>query len=783
MIDAEVRARVAVTGIVQGVGFRPFVHRLATELGLHGHVGNDLSGVFVEVRGPSADVESFVSRLGAEAPPLARIDRIDRCPSSTEVGNGFHIVDSESGSARRALVAPDTAPCDDCLREMRDPLDRRFEHPFITCTNCGPRFTIITGLPYDRHATTMASFEMCAACRREYTDPTNRRYHAQPIACHDCGPTLTFVSGSSADRSGALNAAVEVIAAAGTVALKGVGGFQLVCDATKDAAIATLRRRKVRPDKPFAVMVRDIAAAEELAELSAAERAQLMSVARPIVLAGARADTSLSALVAPGSSVVGVMLASSPLHHLLLQLVDGPLVMTSGNVSGEPIVSADCDMHRLEHLCDGFLTHDRPIQVPCDDSVVRVAGDRLLPVRRARGFAPMPVPFAETQRSVLAVGGELKNAFCLASRDRAWMSQHIGDMENLATIEAFERSIESLTLLTGVEPDVVAVDAHPGYLTSKWARTHHPGRVVEVQHHHAHIAAVMAENECDPYQPVLGFAFDGTGYGDDGTIWGGEVMLATADGFERVAHLAPISLPGGDAAIKNPARVALAHLRSAGIDWADDLASVRHLTVQERSLLAQQLDRDVACVPTTSMGRLFDGVASLLGLRQVISFEAQAAIDLEAAALGSRDRQRRYRFGLDRHVIDQRPVLTALVADLRRRVPVEDIAWAFHRAVADVVVDVATTPSATPSPARTVALSGGVFQNVLLTELCVAGLAEHGRVALTHHLVPASDGGLALGQAFVAAHRSAPDQRGAVAPTSRFAAASPAHTAAFTLEP
>ncbi len=778
MTDHETCVRLAITGVVQGVGFRPFIHRLATELGLHGHVGNDVSGVFIELRGPARSIDSFVSRIDTDAPPLARVDRVERCASTADVGNGFHIVDSESGSGERSLVPPDTAPCSDCLREMRDPSNRRFAHPFITCTNCGPRFTIITGLPYDRDATTMASFDMCEACRREYTDATNRRYHAQPVACNDCGPTLRFTSSSSPHDPNALNAAVEVIGASGTVALKGVGGFQLVCDATDDAAVATLRDRKMRPDKPFAVMVRDIEAADELAELSDSERAQLTSVARPIVLAGARLGNSLSTLVAPASRVVGVMLPSSPLHHLLLDRVDVPLVMTSGNVSGEPIVYADRDMQRLAHLCDGFLTHDRSIQVPCDDSVVRVAGNRLLPVRRARGFAPMPIPFVETQRSVLAVGGELKNAFCLATSQHAWMSQHIGDMENLATIEAFEHSVESLVALTGVEPDIVAVDAHPGYLTSKWARTHHPGRVVEVQHHHAHIAAVMAENECDPHQPVLGFAFDGTGYGDDGTIWGGEVMLASVDSYQRIGHLAPIPLPGGDAAIKNPARVALSHLRSAGIDWADDLAPVQHLTEHERQLLAQQLDRSVACVPTTSMGRLFDGVAALLGLRQVVSFEAQAAIDLEAAALQAQVRQRRYQFGLLDGTIEHRPVLAALVSDLRSAVPVEDIAWAFHQAVADVVVSI-TIQSSEAAP---VALSGGVFQNALLTELCVDGLAEQGRVALTHHLVPPNDGGLALGQAFVAAHRTVSDQPTGVVhalPTETV----PALPTSYTLEP
>ena len=425
--------------------------------------------------------------------------------------------------------------------------------------------------------------------------------------------------------------------------------------------------------------------------------------------------------------------------------------MTSGNVAGEPLAYVDDDaVTRLVGLCDGFLMHDREIHVPCDDSVVRVAGDVLLPIRRARGFAPLPVPVGRGRRSVLAVGGELKNTFCLASTERAFMSQHLGDMENLETLDAFERVVTQFERIHAIIPDVVAVDAHPGYATARWARAHHPARIVEVQHHHAHIAAVMAEHECDPHQAVIGFAFDGTGYGDDGTIWGGEVLLADADGYERVAHLAPVDLPGGDAAIRNPCRVALTHLRHAGVEWTDDLAPVRALQRSELELLDRQLERRVACVPTTSMGRLFDAVASLLGLRHHITYEAQAAIQLEMAAAGSTDCEA-YRFALDGPIIDQTPVVRAIVDDLRGEVPVGDIARRFHAAVRDVVVVVAAR---TPARGTTVALSGGVFQNALLVTMCVDALRDAGFTPLTHHLVPPNDGGLALGQAFVAAHRT-----------------------------
>jgi hydrogenase maturation protein HypF len=752
--DAE---RIEVRGVVQGVGFRPFVHRLAAEAGLDGVVGNDAAGVFIEVCGPSARIEVFVERLLAEAPPLARVDEVVRRAGVPARHRGFRIVESASTGSARTFVAADAAVCDDCLAEFHDPADRRHRHPFITCTNCGPRFTIIRDLPYDRPSTTMAPFEMCAACASEYTDPANRRYHAQPICCHDCGPTLRYRSTGAVGETGvdAAAAALATIRTGATVAVKGVGGYQLACDATDGSAVATLRARKQRPDKPFAVMLADLDEARRFAEIGRAEAVQLCSPARPIVLLRALANTRLCDLVAPGTPMLGLMLPSTPMHHLLFALGAPPLVMTSGNVSGEPLAHVDTDaFDRLAALCDGFLFHDREIHEPCDDSVVRIAGERLLPVRRARGFAPMPVPIGAGRRSVLAVGGELKNTFCLVDDGQAVVSQHLGDMENLATVQAFARSVERFEQLYAITPDVVAVDAHPGYAATRWARARHGDRIVEVQHHHAHIAAVMAEHECDPHTPVIGFAFDGTGYGDDGTIWGGEVLVADVDGFRRVAHLAPIDLPGGDAAIRNPWRVALSHLRTAGVDWSDDIASVRSAVPGELTLLRHQLDRRVACVPTTSMGRLFDAVSSLLGLRHEISYEAQAAILLEMAAAEHPDADG-YEFDLGGSIIDQRPVVRAIVDDLRARAPVGRIARRFHQAVADVVVSVARRERSNGG-GSTAALSGGVFQNALLVTMCAAGLERAGFTVLTHHLVPPNDGGLALGQAFVAAHRSEP---------------------------
>ena len=748
--------RIEVRGVVQGVGFRPFVHRLAIETGLDGVVGNDSARVFIEVTGPTARIDEFARRLIAEAPPLARVESVTRTACAAAEVRGVRIVESRTVAGPRTLIPPDTAVCDECTAEMNDPADRRFGHPFITCTNCGPRFTIIRDLPYDRPNTTMAAFGMCDACTAEYHDPADRRYHAQPIGCRDCGPVLHHrTTTGDPERCGGsdpLDSTLAMIRAGGTVGVKGLGGYHLACDATDDTAVGRLRRRKHRPDKPFAVMVADLDHACRLAEVSDAEAAQLRAPARPIVLLRARPDAPVSALVAPGNPLLGIMLPSTPVHHLLFARGAPTLVMTSGNLAGEPLAHLDDDaIARLGDLCDGFLMHDREIHVSCDDSVVRVAGDVLLPIRRARGFAPLPVPVGRGQRSVLAVGGELKNAFCLATTERAFMSQHLGDMENLETIDAFERSVTQFEQIHAISPEVVAVDAHPGYATARWARAHRSEPIVEVQHHHAHIAAVMAEHECDPHHPIVGFAFDGTGYGDDGTIWGGEVLLADADGYERVAHLAPVDLPGGDAAIRNPCRVALTHLRHAGIEWSDDLAPVDALEPHELELLGHQLERRVACVPTTSMGRLFDAVASMLGFCHHVTYEAQAAIRLEMAAVGSTD-GRAYRFALDGPIIDQAPVVRSIVDDLRRGVPADDIARRFHAAVRDVVVAVAQR---TRGHGASVALSGGVFQNALLVTMCVDALRDAGFTPLTHHLVPPNDGGLALGQAFVAAHRTA----------------------------
>lgn len=741
-------ALVQVTGVVQGVGFRPFVHRLATELALTGHVGNDANGVFIQVNGPAPTIEQFVERLSADAPPLASVATVSRSATAVLPATGFSIVASRTGGGA-ALVPPDAAVCVDCLRELFDPTDRRHGHPFITCTNCGPRFTIIRSVPFDRPNTTMAGFTMCARCAAEYADPDDRRHHAQPIACRDCGPTLSFVGDADrCDGDHALRAAVSALDAGSVVAVKGLGGYHLAVDAAADPVVAELRHRKRRADKPFAVMVSDLEQARSLASVSSAEAELLASPAAPIVLLRARAGNGLSPLVAPGNPLIGVMLPYSPVHHLLFHERPAPLVMTSANLGGQPMAHRYQDLARSNRLHDVLLDHDRPIHVPCDDSVVRVVDGRPLPIRRGRGHAPLPLAVPAARRSVLAVGAELKNTCCVVADGQAWVSQHIGDMENLETLEAFEATANDLAAMHGVTPAVVVADAHPGHLSSRWARRRHGDRLLEVQHHHAHIAAVMAEHGLDPHRRVLGFAFDGTGHGDDGTIWGGEVLSVDADGYDRLAHLAPVPLPGGDAAIANPCRVALAHLHAAGLCWDETLAPVAALDATERALLRRQLERGVATVPCTSMGRLFDAVASLLGCRQTITYEAQAAIELEILAEDGRDEGCSYRFWLSGEVIDPGPVLAAVVADLDRGAERRDVALAFHRAIADVIARLAERHG----DGAPVALSGGVFQNALLTRLTVAALGAAGIGALTHSIVPPNDGGLALGQAWVAAH-------------------------------
>ncbi|MFG2759992.1 carbamoyltransferase HypF [Streptomyces wuyuanensis] len=790
------RRRVTVRGVVQGVGFRPFLHNLATGLRLTGHVTNTGDGVVAEVEGPPVAVARFCARIAEEAPPLALVESVHDQEVPVTGDSGFLIVASGKDGPVRTLVSPDTATCADCLRELADPRDRRHRHPFITCTHCGPRFTIVTGLPYDREHTTMADFPMCADCAREYTDPGDRRFHAQPVACPSCGPRLRMIVAPAApglrprhvvapdpnDRSlggpvvaDPVREARELLSDGAILAVKGLGGYHLACDAANKGAVALLRRRKARGDKPFALMAREIEDIGHLVHLGAAERELLTGAVRPIVLMRRRA-TPLEAPpdaprpvdgVAPGSPDLGVMLPYTPLHQLLLGLPGedhaGPrlLVMTSGNLAGEPIVTDDEEaLERLADLADAWLLHDRPIHVPCDDSVVRVCDGELLTLRRSRGHAPLPVTLPLPVPPALAVGGDLKNTFCLGRDRKAWLSAHIGDMDDLATQHAFACAEEQLEEITGVRPELLAVDRHPGYRSARWAR-HNAGErpVVRVQHHHAHIASTMAEHGLDGSRPVIGVAFDGTGYGDDGAVWGGEFLLADYDGFHRCAHLGYVPLPGGDTAVQRPYRMALAHLHAAGIAWSGDLPCTAACPEQELPLLRRQLERNLNCVPTSSMGRLFDAVSSLAGVCHLARYEAQAAIELEAAAVGAGGAYGEpYSFGLlpagggpaAAMTADPGPVLAAVVEDVRAGAPAPVIAGRFHASVAALVRRVCALARERHG-LETVALTGGVFANAVLSSACAAGLREDGFTVLRHHRIPPNDGGLALGQLVVAA--------------------------------
>ncbi|KAA0081369.1 carbamoyltransferase HypF [Mycolicibacterium sp. P9-64] len=753
------RKRICVHGVVQGVGFRPFVYTTAAALGLSGSVRNDSSGAIIEVEGSEQDIAAFLSVLVRQPPPLAIIDGIDEQDIPVVGGTGFDIADTSRSGGGRTLTSPDVAMCGDCAAEQRDPADRRYRHAFVNCTNCGPRFTIIAALPYDRGATTMARFPMCADCAREYTDPADRRFHAQPVCCPNCGPALSFRAhdGRITGADDGLHRARRLLRDGGILAVKGIGGYHLACDAGNAAAVAELRLRKRRGDKPFAVMVPDLDGAREIGEVDDATASVLTGHQRPIVLLPRRTEAPVVEAVAPRNPDLGVMLAYAPLHALLFGLPGdepGPrvLVMTSGNLGGEPICYADDDaLARLADLADGWLMHDRQILVPCDDSVVRIVDGEQVPIRRSRGYAPLPVALPIHVPPTLAVGADLKNTLAVADGKYAWLSQHIGDMDDLATLTAFDAAQRHLRALTGVDPEVVVADAHPGYRSTAWASRNCGTKPVrQVQHHHAHIASVMAEHGLDGSEQVLGFAFDGTGYGPDGAVWGGEVMLADYKEYRRLAHLEYVPLAGGDISVLRPYRMALAHLWAAGIAWDADLPPVRACPHEERRVLRHQLETGFACAPTSSMGRLFDAVAALAGVRQEVAYEAQAAIEFEGLSRGVDAGPTRYAFGIGTEhrpaEIDANPVLTAVIADVRSRVDAGVIGARFHLAVADLICDLARL-NASGSP--TVALSGGVFQNALLLRLAVRGLQAKGFDVITHRHVPPNDGGIALGQLLV----------------------------------
>jgi hydrogenase maturation protein HypF len=746
----RVRRRVRIEGIVQGVGFRPFAYAVATRLGLGGFVGNDSDGVFCEIEGEPSDVETFTEVIVRDTPPLASVQHVTSTAITAQGTSSFVIVASPPGHRHRTPIAPDTATCEDCLAEVFDPRDRRFGYPFTNCTNCGPRFTIVIQVPYDRPHTTMARFTLCDECVREYEDPTDRRFHAQPVCCPACGPHLRLVDAQERPLAAdPLQVAVQMLRSGKVLAIKGLGGYHLAACAADEEAVATLRRRKQRDDKPFAIMAADLDAARGLCHVDPVEAQVLSNGRRPAVLLRRRDDALVAGDVAPGNRCLGVMLPYTPLHHLLARELGQAFVLTSGNISDEPIAYRDGEAFaRLGGIADAFLTHDRPIHMRIDDSVTRVFRGAELPLRRARGHVPEPILLSRPlERPVLACGAQQKSTFCVAKGDRAFLSHHIGDLENYETLRSFAEGIEHFCGIFDVTPEIVVHDLHPEYLSTKYAIEHAHTELVGVQHHHAHIASCLAEH--GRAGPVIGLALDGLGYGTDGTMWGGEVLVADLASFDRAGHLETVRMPGGVAAIREPWRMA-----AAWLDVAYKGAAPR-LDVRARN--ADRWD-DVVTVAraelhspiTSSMGRLFDAVAALIGIRDRATYEGQAAIELEQKA--DPHEHAPYPVTVD----DAEPLIVrgtdlvrAVVEDHRAGVTPSRVAARFHAGVAAALVT-ACGRIRERTGLATVALSGGVFQNVLLADATAAGLEDHGFEVLAHRQVPPNDGGISLGQVAVA---------------------------------
>jgi hydrogenase maturation protein HypF len=748
-------ARITVRGVVQGVGFRPFVYRLAHQHALKGWVRNTSGSVDIEVEGKGETIERFLSDLKTKAPPMAHIETVKASFDSPKGYTEFRIEPSLSRQGQYQLVSPDIATCHECKQEIFSPTDRRFGYPFTNCTNCGPRFTIIEDIPYDRPKTTMRQFKMCPRCQKEYTDPLNRRFHAQPNACPNCGPSLELVDGKGKAVDGdAIKTASRLLREGKILAIKGLGGFHLAVDATSEKAINTLRARKRRQGKPLAVMIGTIEEIKKHCLVSTEEKKLLQSPQCPIVLLRWKRSSDISPAVAPKLKYLGVMLPYTPLHHLLLAETGLPLVMTSGNISEEPIArDNDEALRRLGGIADYFLLHNRDIYSRYDDSVYIVEGTPQV-VRRARGYAPYPIFLPFKSKQVLACGAELKNTFCLTKDEHAFLSQHIGDMENEETLEHFENTIELYKKLFRLEPEVIAHDMHPDYLATKYALKSGAEaglKLVPVQHHHAHIVSCLVDNNVE--NQVIGVAFDGTGYGSDGNIWGGEFLLADWRRFDRVGQLEYVPMPGGEAAIRKPYRMALGYLYYLlGEDFSLDGLPLK-IRPTELDVIKQQIERGINSPLTSSAGRLFDAVSALAGVRREIDYEAQAAIELEMLAPDEIEKSKSYPFAIVEEngvrVVKLKELVSAVVEDVRKQTPPPLISLRFHHTMARIITEMCKLISK-DSGIKQVALSGGVFQNRLLLRLAKAALQKAGFDVLTHHLVPTNDGGISLGQAVVA---------------------------------
>lgn len=753
MTCGQERWRITLRGQVQGVGFRPFVAQAANWWHIGGRVWNDGSGVVIEAQGAVADLREFLRSVSA-GPPAARVVSVTSETQPTLDVIGFRIAESSPGADGHTDPPVDRGLCPHCLRELFDPSDHRHRHPFLACTDCGPRFTLIESLPFDRVRTTMRSFPLCPRCEADYRNPADRRYHAQLIACPDCGPRLSWTptGGPSVHDRDALLAAVDALRQGQLIAVKGVGGFHIACDATDPAAVSRLRALKGRGDKPFALMAASVEVVRRYAMCDPAEQALLLGTERPIVLLRrSPGGGPLADAVAPGTGTLGFVLPYTPLHHLLLE--DRPIVMTSANRSGEPLVVDNEEAAaKLTALCDGILSHDRRIIVRCDDSVVRCVDGGPYLVRRSRGYVPDAIVLPVGGEPVLAVGSELKAAPALVVGDRVYPGPHVGDLRSWESVQALDDAVSHLCRLMRQAPTVVACDAHPEYGSSRWAAglaAKLGARLVRVFHHEAHVAAWQTDAEVGG-RPALVACFDGTGYGRDGTVWGGEFFLAEGRRATRVGHLKPVPLPGGDRAIEHPARMALAHLWAAGLDWSEELPAVACLSPAQRQVLRRQFDHGVNCPLTSSVGRLFDAVAALAGVRNMITYEGQAAVELEALADSAVEEGYEFAF-IEGDVVqlDAAPLIRGVLADLRSGVPTATMAGKFHAGLADAVVQFSSLVRGRHG-AGLVGLTGGVFQNRLLLTRTLAGLRAAGFDARPHRRVPCNDGGLAVGQAILA---------------------------------
>ena len=754
------RRAITVSGIVQGVGFRPFVYALASDLHLHGFVKNSAGAVLIEVEGDSRDLDVFLDALTNRPPPLARIDRVHWSKQTPRGDPTFRIEPSDLADSASIFISPDIASCDDCLAELFDPGDRRYRYPFLNCTNCGPRLTIITGSPYDRERTTMAAFAMCNSCRAEYDDPQNRRFHAQPTACPDCGPRLLLLdgSGNTIPASDPVAHSAQALRGGSIAAIKGLGGYHLACLASDKRAVAELRARKVRYEKPFGIMVADLSAAAALCEVTPEEAELLTSRSRPIVLLRRKPDTDIAEEVAPGNPFLGVMLPYTPLHHLLLHEIPGmPLVMTSGNQSDEPIAYDDRDaLARLGSIADFFLSHNRAIHIRCDDSVTRIVAGAELPLRRSRGHAPEPIGMpVRCSLPTLATGGQMKATFALARDHNAFLSHHIGDLDYYEAARSHSQAIAHYEQLFDCHAEYLVHDLHPDYLSTLYAQNQAAGRpTLAVQHHHAHMTSCMADNMLD--EPVIGVSFDGTGFGTDGTIWGGEFLIGDYRAFRRAAHLRPIRMPGGEAAVREPWRMAVAYLHDAGLDGS---ATVALGPAPGLRVVRQMLERRVHAPITTSAGRLFDAVAALAGVRHSVAYEGQAAIELEwlasqVAADGSYPFEMKKAIddssGITPFVLDMSCLIDEVWRDARKGVSPGVIGRRFHSTMVELIARVCASLREV-SGLDAVVLSGGVFMNALLTTEVLPRLEADGFRVYRHRRVPPNDGGISLGQLAVAA--------------------------------